>query len=141
MDQRRQSSLRNAGGFVTSNGGPLSPPDGQHYRDSTPVSPTSSVHSRAARESRHEVQSALDGLLSDNEDGGSNYGVYSPTSEYSRHPGEDAGMSPMASPTRGRRGSAAGGVLGVPPPIEVGFKPATPNATSSPGMRRAAVTL
>lgn len=107
-------------------GGSLSPPDGQHYHDSTPVSPSSS----AAQESRHEVQSVLDGLLS--EDERANYG-HSPTSTYTRRPGGDTGMSPMASPTRGRRASAAG--RNVPSPVEVGFNPTTPNTTLFPGNR------
>lgn len=129
----RRGSLRNAGGLLAagSSGAPLSP-DSRSYRGSSPVSPASSTHSRLVHESRDDVQSALDGLLSGNGDGGSSYGYSPRSSKYRRGEDNDRYASSSVGPPERSRGVPIAG--GVPPPTVVGIESSTSNI-ASPGNR------
>lgn len=101
--ERSPGRLRNAGGLMTSDSSSTGTPEHFHRGRSGYSVARGSV--TAADHSREQVQSALDTLLSDNEDVGSNRAPIS-SSSYNGAPPVESDRSP--GPAGGRRRSRAG---------------------------------
>lgn len=125
--ERSPSRLRNAGGFVASGGSMAGTPESQYSERGSLVRRST----RAADHSRGQVQSALDGLLSDDD--------YSQRRSPSRGYDPVDGARSPGPPTGGRRRS-----FNPPDPISLDssypHRDQSPNGLLSPTRKASAVT-